>query len=1131
MSTKIYIFFLSFFWMCSNIKAQSAQYFTGLSSTIGGTNFSYHSPFSFSDECLLVRANKEFDPIVWETEAVPNNFVGKEAYFIWLYGIDAQQARNEFNLFLNDNKVLTFTNALEDLVKTTYVGQDGIELVLNRTMVDSNTDEMGFAVLKVPSKFINKGKPIKLTVDAVDNQSSCWYMTFKRPLKEGFSAYQLKNIAKNEGALFNVIRFDIIHPKEAAKGSISMGEQTKKFNINTGFNEIDFMIPLVDTSTEMSAVLKIGKKSEKVNFTVNPVKEWTIHLVQHSHTDIGYTRSQTEILSEHLRFIDYALDYCDQTDNYPKEAQFRWTCEAAWVVREYLKSRPKSQIDRLMQRIKEGRIEVTGMFFNFSEIVDETALAIQTQTLKYFKDQGIDVTTAMQNDVNGIGWCMIDLYKGTGVKYLTMGQHGHRAHVPFDKPTSFWWESQSGNRLLAYRSEHYMHGNILSLTSGSIDVFRANLTSYLNKLEAKGYPYNKTAFQFSGYITDNSPPSIKACEIVKEWNEKYEWPKLKLSLASEFMIYLEENESGDLPVKKKAWPDWWTDGFGSAFNATKASRITHSNMIANMGILSMAKLMGATLPQGTNEAIISAFDELLFYDEHTFGAAESIRDPLSENSVLQWGQKSAYAWTAFKESSLIQEKAMGFIQQFIEKSDLPTIAVFNTLNWKRSGLVDVYIDHEILPLGKKFEIRDQNGNSIKAQRTSQRADGSHWLLWVPDIPPMGYALFTIKVDNEANKSLQNVPLTRESILENEYYAITMDIDRGVITSIVDKELNKELVDLDSKMKLGEFILEELDNRASLERLTNQNRDTVYVPVKKTVTSLSDIQHLASQETPLWKSVTFNGKISGVDERGVNMEIRLYKTTKKIELAYDMVKLPVTDPEGIYVAFPFKLSEEDELAFEVQGGTVVAGVNQIEGTASDWNTIQNFVAVKNPDMQVIFSSEEVPLVQFGDLNIGHFYYKRKPKQAHIYSWVLNNYWTTNFRASQEGEMKWRYSFTSSANNSNIEATRFGWGNRIPMLARVIPTGEQKARVMNRSLFDPDVVNLLLVNARPAPSHDGVILHLRETAGDHAILDISRLLEQSSAREAIEVNILGEEIQKLTRPLLIEHFETKFILLKK
>ena len=267
-----------------------------------------------------------------------------------------------------------------------------------------------------------------------------------------------------------------------------------------------------------------------------------------------------------------------------------------------------------------------------------------------------------------------------------MGQHGHRAQVPFDKPTSFWWESNSGHRLLAYRSEHYMHGNALSLTSGEMDQFRANLSQYLDELEKKGYPHDKTAFQFSGYLTDNSPPSTKACDIVKEWNEKYAWPKLKLSLASEFMIYLDQHESETLPVKKVAWPDWWTDGFGSAFNETKAARTTHSHLIANMGMLSMARLMGTTLPEGMNQDISGAYDELLFYDEHTFGAAESIRDPLTENSIIQWGQKSSFAWSAFKASSLIQEKALGLMQQHIPTSDLPTIAIFKHIELDTFGI-------------------------------------------------------------------------------------------------------------------------------------------------------------------------------------------------------------------------------------------------------------------------------------------------------------------------------------------------------------------------------------------------------------------------------------------------------------
>ena len=125
-------------------------------------------------------------------------------------------------------------------------------------------------------------------------------------------------------------------------------------------------------------------------FTLQPVKEWEIYLVQHTHTDIGYTRPQTEILPEHLRYIDHALDFCDQTDHYPDAAKFRWTCETSWSVREYLRSRPQEQIDRLIARIKEGRIEATGMFLNYSEIIDEAALVEHCRSHPDFR-AGLDV--------------------------------------------------------------------------------------------------------------------------------------------------------------------------------------------------------------------------------------------------------------------------------------------------------------------------------------------------------------------------------------------------------------------------------------------------------------------------------------------------------------------------------------------------------------------------------------------------------------------------------------------------------------------------------------------------------------------------------------------------------------------
>ncbi len=81
-----------------------------------------------------------------------------------------------------------------------------------------------------------------------------------------------------------------------------------------------------------------------------------------------------------------------------------------------------------------------------SEIIDEASLADQLAPIRQFRKNGFPVKMAMQNDVNGAGWCLVDYFSQIGIKYLVMGEHGHRALIPFDKPTVFWWESPASER-------------------------------------------------------------------------------------------------------------------------------------------------------------------------------------------------------------------------------------------------------------------------------------------------------------------------------------------------------------------------------------------------------------------------------------------------------------------------------------------------------------------------------------------------------------------------------------------------------------------------------------------------------------------------------------------------------------
>jgi hypothetical protein len=881
--------------------------------------------------------------------------------------------------------------------------------------------------------------------------------------------------------------------------------------LSPGENTLQIQVPVVKITEP--ATLLVESESDRMEFdhiVLPEVKKWTVYLVQHVHTDIGYTRSQTEILPEHLRFIDYALDFCDLTDDYPDDAKFRWTCEVTWPVNEYLKRRGPSQIERLIKRVKEGRIEIAGMFLNMSELSSERALTASLQPIREIKKYGIPVLTALQNDVNGIGWGLVDYFEGIGIKYVSMGINKTRSVLPFDKPTPFWWESPSGKKVLAYRADHYHVGNFWKLQDGHIDDLGQGMQEYLANLQNIKYPFNQISVQYSGYHTDNSPPSTFACDLVKDWNENYAWPKLRIATVSEFLQDIEEHHKEELPVFRTAWPDWWTDGFGSAARETAEARITQNELSVSEGLLAMASLMGEEVQPETIERAATVQDALLFYQEHTFGAAESISDPLSANSMIQWGEKSSYVWEAVKNQGLLREEALGLLWPYIKKNAEPTLVVFNTLNWVRSGLVEVFIDHEILPENAGFKIMDSISNKeVLAQAVKSRNEGTYWALWVPDIPAMGFKSFRILKGQEYEKPKSN-GLFKIDILENSFYRLSFDTLSGTLSNFFDKELKRELMDHKTDFKPGQFIYEKLPQGRDFDR-------EAFIR-----TGIRNVKPRHVKDGPIWQSVTFTGESEGCREPGgVNIEYRLYKPEKRIEIIYRIFKERSEMAEACYVAFPFD-SKFTEIIYEAQGGIVSPGKNQLPGSSSDWHTVQNFTALKNDRAQIVLSSPEIPLVQFGDFNLGKWQYMAEIKEPKVYSWVMNNYWYTNFRAYQEGEFKWHYFLTSASDISQNFATRFGWNSNSSLVARVFTAGSGDEGINEISTLNTDSSNILLVNARPVAG--GVIIHLREIEGKSTTMPTNF---NKNYNPVSLVNVLGEEIAINVEELSFRPYETKFI----
>jgi len=1083
----------------------------GYSKKITGLDYDYQSCIPGLRESMLLRATSGKDFIEWQTESVPSGIGKKYATFIWVAALGSSPGRARMDLSVEGMKNYSFFT--DGLPVWEVKADDGSSLSFNSIMVDHNGDNHGYMILRIPAKNLIPGNALNIKVTGSEAKLTSWYMTFKKAVRTGVTMNPFPAIIKKGSSQLQLVEAAIFYfGKETDAKIYTDGKLLQTTHLKFGYNAVNLGLPPVSKPTKINLKVVAGDFSMMNSVNLDPVKKWNIKFIQHTHTDIGYTRSQTEILAEHLRYIDYALDYCDATDSYPDNAKFRWTCEASWPVDEYLKCRPASQIERLIKRIREGRIEVTGMYFNFDEIPDEKILAASLAAAGRIKEKGIPITLAMQDDVNGIGWCLNDYFNQMGIKYLNMGTHGHRALICFDKPTMFWWESPSGNRLLTFRAEHYMTGNtVLDMQYGDIDRFKNKLLNYLISLEDKKYPFDEMAIQHSGYLTDNSPPSTIASDLIKQWNDLFVWPEISTSVAETFFTDMEKDHGGEFPVIRGAWPDWWTDGFGASARETATTRLASSSLIANEAGLSMASLAGVKLPDEINKSIDLADNALLFYTEHTLGYSESVREPLSQPTMEQRALKESYAWEANRRTASIGEEAMGLLQSKFNREPQPSLIVFNTLNWKRSGLAMVYIDHQIVPRGKIAGIFDHEGNRLEVQPVLHRSDVTQWAVWLKDIPAFGYKKYIIKAIDDSQTPAEQ---TNTGMIENKWYKIITDPLKGTIISWYDKELSLELIDPKSEYKMGEFILEQLGNRSQMESrklddFTRSPLDTVWFD--------------SMTKGEVWNSIKFYGESATSEKpKGFMFEIRLYNTEKRLDLACSIIKKSIVAPQSFYIAFPFNLKDGKHFT-EVQGGVIETGKDQIKGSSNDWYTVQDFTSIRNEDTQLVIGCPEMPLMQFGAINTGRYTAGAMPQGTNLFSWPMNNYWVTNFNAEQRGGHSWTYYLTTSSDVSNGFATRFGWGCRVPYLTRILPGSGTGDNNWEGSFITGWPSNILLISSEPSADGKYCTVHLREINGKDAELNLKNGLN-GNGLSLLEVDVTGKPV--VNHSQTIGPLESKF-----
>lgn len=862
-------------------------------------------------------------------------------------------------------------------------------------------------------------------------------------------------------------------PAAPAKVTIQGFRKTIALTVDSltpGKSVVPVLIPDLLQPARITFQVAAGKAEASREVMLAPQRKWTLYLLPHSHSDIGYTELQTRVTKNHVEYLDAVLDFCKATDEYPDEAKFRWNIEVSWSLQNYLKTRPADKVAELIALLKSGRVELSAWYLNQSDgFSHEELIRSVSLSRELSRMYGFPLRAAMNNDVTGFSWAAPQVLNQVGVKYFTTGINEDRSRAPLRRPNPFYWESPSGGKVLHWNGEHYLFSNYELLLHEPYEKSFPKVADYLTKLQARGdFPYDTMAFHISGYITDNCPPQKVLSDRVRDWNAKWAYPKLRLATMSEFFGAFEKKYAKIIPTYKKGWPDYWTDGVGSTSFETGLNRMAHGEIVAAEAWALAASLLDKQFIFPRAE-IREAYDQTMLYDEHTWGAWNSISDPESEFARGQWGIKSGYAYSAREIAKTIRGRALAAITRRIPTGEGYALAVFNPLSWSRVDMVRTPLPQALVDKAGKFKLIEKTSG---AEISYQIVDKSTLLFQANAVPSLGYAVYTIVPDVRPAPPAPAAEIGANSI-ENRFFKVVIDPLSGGIASLIDKETGAELVDRKAPYTLNQFIYENPQGgREAVNDMTKTAKFARYSPV-----AASSAPGLRG---PGASSLVVTAKTFRHPE--IRQEIVLYDGIKRIDLVNRLKKEETYDAEAAYFAFPFGIAG-GKFRFEIADGAMAPESDQLPNTSRDWQAVQSWVELAGPKNSVVWSPIEALLVQFGDINTGKWLKTLNLKNGTLFSYVLNNYWHTNFKASQGGTLVFRYSLTSRAGAADpVKSTRFGWEVQSPLTA--VWLTEKNAGTLPAgalSLFQVDKPNVLIQALKPSEDGEGIAVRLREIGG--------------------------------------------------
>jgi hypothetical protein len=900
--------------------------------------------------------------------------------------------------------------------------------------------------------------------------------------------------------LVELVDIYVRHDLAVRQGQVSLLVGTNKYSVDLvqrefGEQMAEFAITECTQPSKGVVTLKINGRTHRFKVMVNPAKRWNLLVVPHVHVDVGYSDYQEKVAEIQSRELDEAMDLIHA------HPDFRFSPDGYWSVRQYLAGRSQDQQKQLFEMVSDKKIFVptveANLLTGFPAL--ETLIRSLYPAFEFNQKHGGDADYANMTDVPSYSWSYASVMSAAGLKYFVSGCDNDNGPIllysRLNERSPFWWEGPDGGRILMWYS--WVYSQLAVLFGGMQGEIVAGRDSLPVFLQAYTRPeYKADSVLVYGTQWENTDLLPGQASLAADWNRIYAYPHMEYAGFAEAMERIARQFGNAIPVVRGDGGPYWEYGIASTARSAAVERETEQRALAAEKFSTLSNLVNPLL-QPEAEALKRMWHNLVLYDEHTWGSDRSVSNPKSQQAVDQLEVKEGFARAAKRGVDYVLERGLAGLADSVY-DPAGTVLVFNPLSWPRSGMVELDLDN-----GR--ELVDLTTHStIPYEILATGQSYNHIRFLAQDVPSVGYKAIALKETADEAPAQQADP---RGTLENAYYRVVLDAKSGAVKSIVDKELKKELVNASSPYRFDQYLYVKGGDQTP-NRLIEYSSGW---PVPElTIRGAGGGRVVSVSQQPF--GIVAHLESSGVNTPRIETEIILFNGQKKIEFTNRVHKTEVYSKEAVYFAFPLAM-DHPQFRYEIQNGSVDPSRDQLPGAGKEWFSVQHWVAAEQAGVTAALVPVDAPLVCLGDIVRGTWPEKFSPRSGTVFSYVMNNYYFTNYAAGQGGDFKFRYVLTSSKDLSPAYLSRLGREEMSPLEVDQITSQDKainsarpldSAQVSFLQVRDPGVV---LETWKMAEDRQGMILRFLEVAGKESAVEVETpLLEVKSAgmSDALERN---------------------------